>query len=415
MYCGIDFGTSNSAIAVATSGSVTLAPVEGQSTTLPSAIFFKAEKNIPLFGRQAIKAYADGDDGRFMRGLKRILGTSLMGNGTHVNGRFLTFDAIIGDFIRHLKTNTEAHCQASLDHVVMGRPVNFIDHNPDANFKAQGELEAIAKAVGFKHVEFQYEPIAAAFAHERTLTKEQLALVVDIGGGTSDFTVISLSPDSLHKIDRTQDILANTGVRVGGNDLDKDLCLTSFMPLMGYQSTYGDKNLSVPVGPFHDMSEWSKVNFLYVPRVRSQVREIHKTSHDKDKFGRFLTMIEQELGHRLLSCVEEAKVQLTLRMTENINLNFIEDALGLDITRDEFNGAIIKHLDKISVSIAECLKLAQTDAKQIQMVILTGGTTEVPLLKDVINQTFPLATMSEENKLSSVGIGLGYDSARRFG
>lgn len=415
MYSGIDFGTSNSAIAVAANDTVTLTPIEGDSTTIPSALFFLADKNRPLFGKQAIAAFADGEDGRFMRGLKRILGTSLMGNGTHVNERFMTFDAIIGSFISHLKSKTESHYQQQLEHVVMGRPVHFIDHNKAADLKAQSELEMIAKSVGFKHVEFQYEPIAAAFAHERTITKEQLALVVDIGGGTSDFTVIRLSPDALQKIDRSQDILANTGIRVGGNDLDKDLCLKSFMPLMGYQTTYGEKNLMTPAGLFHEMSEWSKVNFLYVPRVRSQIAQMYKESHEKPKLGRFKGLLEQELGHQLLASVEDTKVNLTMGMKEKVSLNFIEDALALEITRDEFNAAILKQIERISTSIAECLALAQMETQHVQMVILTGGTTEVPLLKEVIIETFPFATLSQENKLSSVGLGLGYDSARRFG
>ena len=135
----------------------------------------------------------------------------------------------------------------------MGRPVHFRDNDPSGDAQAQAELEKIARSVGFKHVAFQYEPIAAAFAHEQNLSSEKLAFVVDIGGGTSDFTVIRLSPTRKLKLDRSDDVLANTGVRIGGNDFDKDLSLKSFMPCFGLGSEYrsGDKNIKIPFGMKH--------------------------------------------------------------------------------------------------------------------------------------------------------------------
>lgn len=413
--CGIDFGTSNSALALASAHGVSLACVEGQDVTLPSAIFYPVHPPSPQFGRAAMHSFTAGEEGRFMRSLKRILGTTLMGQGTVVNGRTRKFEDILSDFIGHLKKTAESQVHTSLQSVVMGRPVHFVDHDPAANTTAQNALEKIARIAGFKHVEFQFEPIAAAFAHERQLTGEKLALVVDIGGGTSDFTVIRLSQDRWNKADRQDDILANTGVRVGGNDFDKDFCLSVFMSCLGYGTTWGPKHLTMPVSPFHEMSEWSKINFLYTPKTQTEMQGLYRQSHDPKKFGRFLKILKDETGHRLLSTVENTKIILTQATETNVLLDFIEDGLSVPTTKESFDDATQQHVLRINTHIQECLIQSGITAHQIELVILTGGTTEVPALKQAVKQQFPGASFSEDNKLSSVGLGLGYDSLRRFG
>ena len=154
-----------------------------------------------LFGEQALSAYVSGEHGRFMRSLKRVLGTSLMQTGTVLNGRRRKFDDIISLFIARMKENAERECGQEIVSVVMGRPVHFRDNDAEGDRRAQDELEKIAKSVGFKQVEFQYEPIAAAFAHEEGLTEETLAVVVDIGGGTSDFSIIRIGGEHAGKQD----------------------------------------------------------------------------------------------------------------------------------------------------------------------------------------------------------------------
>lgn len=412
--CGIDFGTSNSALAVAIGGAVHIACVENDKITLPSTLFYPCN-NKPQFGREAIRSFIDGEEGRFMRSLKRILGTPLMAQGTSINGKNVKFDTILTNFLSHIKTKAENQYNGTLENVVMGRPVHFIDGDDAADRRAQTELEQISKAVGFKNVEFQYEPIAAAFAHEQILIDEKLALVVDIGGGTSDFTVIRLSPKHKNKPDRANDILANTGIRIGGNDFDKDLCLSAFMPHLGYGTTYGEKNLPLPGSPFFDMSEWSKINFMYTPKILSHVMETYYQAHDKKKFSRFIKILKEETGHQLLSIVEDCKINLTDQAKAKTDMRFVEHGLKIQVTRAAFNDAINKHVAKIISAIMDCLGQAGINEKNIELVIMTGGTTEVPLLKKTVQKKFPKAAFSEENKLSSVSLGLGYDSLRRFG
>lgn len=412
--CGIDFGTSNSSIALADQMQTRLIPVEENHVTTPSALFFTRKGNHSHIGREAVNLFLDRQPGRFMRSLKRVLGTPVMKQGTMVNGEVMRFDEIICTFLENLKTKADLEAQREVEHVVMGRPVHFVDNNHEADQLAEDELRKIALKLGFKHVAFQFEPIAAAFAHEQKVKGEQLALVVDLGGGTSDFTVIRLSEKFLNKTDRKSDILANTGIRVGGNDFDKDLSLTAIMPEIGYRSTYGSKNLEVPLRHFHDLSDWSKVNFLYNVRIISQLRPILFESHDKIRYKRLLQVLEQETGHTLLAAVEDTKIGLTTQPTYRAVLDFIEDELTVLVSQDKFNQAIQANLDKIVASALECLQKAQITTEAIDLVIMTGGSTEIPGIQQAFKNLFTKAHIADENKLSSVGLGLAFDSRNRF-
>jgi hypothetical chaperone protein len=411
--CGIDFGTSNSSVAVARERNITLVPLEETHVTIPSALFYPPQLP-PVFGRQAIHYFLEKREGRFMRSLKRVLGTSLMKQGTVINGKSVMFERIIGAFLNNLRVTTNAFAKCELENVVIGRPVHFVDNNAAADKTAQEELRSIARAVGFKNIAFQLEPIAAAFAHERNITKEQLAIVVDLGGGTSDFTIIKVSKEYIDKSDRTADVLASTGVRVGGNDFDKNLCLSTIMPELGYKSIYGKKSLEVPLKYYHDMAEWSKVNFLYTPKVRSQVQQYYNESHDKKRFGRLVKILEQENGHSVLAVTEESKIALTTNPTIQADMSFLEPDFLIAVDHLDFESAIEHDVQKILNAANECLTQAQLAPSDIQLVILTGGSTEIPKIKRAFQELFPIARIADENKLSSVGIGLAYDSERRF-
>lgn len=413
--CGIDFGTSNSSIAIAYDGKTKLIAVEDTSITVPSAMFFTRKGNIPYYGREAMNMFLSRKPGRLMRSLKRVLGTSIMKQGTMVNGEHMKFDQIIAAFLQNLKDKANADADYEIENVVMGRPVHFVDNDPDADEQAQAELKSIAQMLGFKNIDFQFEPIAAAFAHELKITGEKLAIVADLGGGTSDFTVIRLSNKYIGKPDRSGDILANTGIRVGGNDFDKDLSLAAIMPELGYKSTYGEKNLEVPLRHYWDLSEWSKVNFLYTTKIISQTRLLLYQSHDQNRFKRLLQVLEQETGHALLAVTEETKIALTANSTYNTPFDFIEEGLTAAVTRDQFNEAISSQIQKISNSALQCLADAGVERAAIDLVILTGGTTEVPSVQAEFRRLFPNAEIADENKLSSVGLGLAYDSQNKFG
>src|SRR5262249_20081848 len=147
--------------------------------------------------------------------------------------------------------------------VVHGRPVRFVDDDDAADAKAQQVLETIAKRVGFRDVAFVYEPIAAAHHYEQTVKDEELALIADIGGGTSDFSVIRYGRQQRGRADRSKDVLANAGVRVGGTDFDAALSLATVMPLLGLGTELIEKNLPMPNALYHELAAWPTINFVY--------------------------------------------------------------------------------------------------------------------------------------------------------
>jgi len=417
--CGIDFGTTNSAISVINNDCPELINFHDKNT-IPSAMFFPEGKiTEPLFGNEAINQYINGEQGRFMRSLKRILGTDLMYLKTEVNGSCLSFEDIILRFIKYLKKTAENKTNRELKNVVLGRPVHFQDFAPEADKNAESLLRHIAINAGFKNVQFQYEPIAAAYAHEAKLNSEKLACVVDIGGGTSDFSIIRLNPKNSKKTDRKKDILANTGIRIGGNDFDRDLSIKCFMPELGYGTLlkpdeYTKQVLPVPSSPYVTLSEWSNINNLYTYREEKNITQIYKKAAVPEKVRGLYEIVKKEQGHVMLNQVEKTKIALSRKdMVETI-LSFLSYLPKIIINKKEFEKSIYKDVEKIIESLKECLQLAAIKDQAINLIVLTGGSSEIPYLKERIKSIFPAAELSEENKLASVAIGLSYDAARIY-
>ncbi|MDR1207396.1 MAG: Hsp70 family protein [Rickettsiales bacterium] len=420
-YAGIDFGTTNTTAAVAGGGMAPhIVPIENNDVATPSAIFFEEKTGRVFFGRAAMQKYMNADPGRFMRSLKRVLGTNLMMTGTIINGRPWTFQDILGTFMENVKARLDAAAGQSIEHVVMGRPVHFRDNDPTGDALAEKELEQIAKKSGFKEVLFQYEPIAGALAHEQLLREEMLAAVIDIGGGTSDFSIIRLGGDRAGKADRKDDILANTGVRIGGNDFDKRLSLESFMQEFGKGVEYNSgtekqpKLLPIPTTYFFDLSEWSHVNSLYTHKNINMVNKYWKWSGNNERLGRLVEVLEHELGHKVLAMVEDTKISLTDLETLDVLLNFLSSKTKIPVTRKEFERAIAPQAVKILDSVNECARLSGVKFTDVQLIVLTGGSTEIPYIRDTLCRLFPNAKVSSGEKLSSVGLGLAFDAIRRF-
>jgi hypothetical chaperone protein len=254
--CGLDFGTSNSAIGIARGGEApALAPLEGDATLMPSAVFFDYEtKGRVLYGSEAIAAYVGQTEGRLMRALKTILGSSLIHEKTSLGGRMVPLSEVVAMFVRHLKRRAETFAGEEITSVVHGRPVHFVDGDERADADAQAMLEAIARQAGFRDVAFVPEPIAAAHHYERTVAAEELVLIADIGGGTSDFSVVRIGPGRRGRAERGEDILATAGVRLGGTDFDTSLSLAAVMPLLGLGTRLAEKNLPMPKAPYHELA-----------------------------------------------------------------------------------------------------------------------------------------------------------------
>src|SRR3984893_13683390 len=263
--CGLDFGTSNTTLGTIGGREPILTALEAGQNTIPSAIFYEVDGAV-LIGRKAIAAYVEGAPGRLMRSLKSVLGTSLIDETTRLGRQRTSFRDVIAYYLGAVKRRAEQATGRELCDVVHGRPVHFVDNAPDADRQAGRNLREIAREIGFDNVTFQFEPIAAALDYERQISREAVALIADIGGGTSDFSIVRLSPERHRRTERKDDILANDGVRIGGTDFDRYLSLGVVMPLLGYRSAMKRAGLDVPSGYFHDLATWANINRMYEPK-----------------------------------------------------------------------------------------------------------------------------------------------------
>lgn len=416
IHCGLDFGTSNSTAAVsAPRGTPRLLPLEDGNATLPSAMFFSFEDESVRFGRAALAEYVTGADGRLMRSLKSILGTTLFDDTTRVKRRALPFSEILGIFIAELRRRAEQALDAPVANVVVGRPVHFVDDDPEADAEAQRQLEGAVRAQGFADVEFQFEPIAAALDYEQQVTGEELALVIDIGGGTSDFSIIRLSPGRARAADRHEDILATAGVHVGGTDFDRLLSMLKVMPLLGYRSSTRDGKRPLPSGPYYDLATWHRINRLYTSHTLQDLRAVRREAAHPERVAQMIALVEDRLGHRLAAAVESAKIALTAHPATELAFASRGVDLRAGVSRDDLTRALGAAMNKIVDTIDHAVRLAGLGHGDIQTLILTGGSTQVPAIAGALRTSFGGARFVSTDAFGSVGLGLALDAARRFG
>ena len=414
-YCGIDFGTSNTTVGLSDHASAQLIPLEGEHRTLPSAMFFDFEDHGVQFGRGAIERYLTGHDGRFMRALKSILGTALIREKTYIRQKAVPFAGILGFFFAHLKTQIETRLGQEIDQVVLGRPVRFVDKDDAADAEAQAALEQIAREQGFRHIAFQYEPIAAALDYEQQVTREELVLIVDIGGGTSDFSIVRVSPERRSEADREGDILANGGIHIGGTDFDRLLSLKSVMPHLGYGSLTADGKRNLPTLYYHELATWHRINQLYKKGVINELRQIRYEADRRDLVDRFIKVVEDHRGHTLAIGVEQAKIALTAAKSTTAVLSEKDDWARIKFTRKDFDRAIADSVERVVRTVTTLLDDADVEAAAINTIFLTGGSSMVQTLREAILALFPHARVAETDLLGSVGLGLALDARRKFG
>ncbi len=416
LVCGLDFGTSNSTIARRDSGGVPqLLKLEAGRETIPSVIFFGFEDDSIHFGRQAVAEYVTGAEGRLMRSLKSVLGTSLIGDTTRVKARSYGFIDILGIFIAELKRRAEAELGGAVDTVVCGRPVHFVDDDPAADAAAQSQLEGAVRAQGFKHVDFQFEPIAAALDYERQVASEKLALIVDLGGGTSDFTVIRVSPERAKAVDRSQDILSTAGVHVGGTDFDRLLSMGKVMPELGLGTMTTDGKRHLPVAPYYDLSTWHRINRLYNAQTLRDLRGTQREARAPGRVEMMIELIEDRLGHRLVGAVEAAKIALSDHEVTDFAFPVRGRQIETVMTKADLTNALHNSVERIENTIAETLRRAGVTGRDVDSLILTGGSTQVPVIASRLRALFPESELVRTDVLGSVGLGLAMDAARKFG
>ncbi len=416
LTCGIDFGTSNSTVAVAQAGTARLLAVEGDHRTIPSAVFWETD-GPPLFGRAGIAAYVDGVDGRLMRGLKSTLGSSLVSERTQIGPRAISFRDVIARFFTHLKAQLDAASPITppiTPPVTLGRPVHFVDGDAGADRAAQDVLEGIARTTGFRQIAFQLEPIAAALHYEQATAREELVLIVDIGGGTSDFSIVRVGPGRMQRPDRNDDVLATGGVRVGGTDLDRLLSLAAVMPHLGYNSTTGAGRATMPRHYFLDLATWHRINTVYTQRVATDLKALRAVADAPDQLDRLIRVIGGRHGHGVAMAVEAAKIALSDTQAARLLLHDMTGGPNPVVTRATFEDAIATPLARIAETLQATLTAGGVAPAALSTVFLTGGSAGLPALRAVVAQCLPGIPIATGDMLGSVGTGLALDAASRF-
>lgn len=414
-YCGLDFGTSNSTIGVCAGNNITMVPLDKEKPIIRSAIFFDFEAGGCQFGQQGVTDYLSGVHGRLMMSLKSVLGSSLMDEETSIQHRRISYRDILGYFLQHIKQQAEKTLGHELTRIVLGRPVRFHDQDDVKDRLAQDTMEGIARKLGFKTVLFQYEPIAAALTYEQSITHEQLALIVDLGGGTSDFSVIRLRP-GMENQDRLQDVLANNGIHIGGADFDTELSLKAVMPQLGLGSEMRGMsgNIQVPNSFYYDLTTWHTINSLYTHRTRSELHTIKNFALDPKRITRLLNVIEKQAGHKILNEVEQGKCLLSNAEQVNLDFHFIEKEFFLSIERKMFEDFIQNKVEKLVQVVLKTISDSGIKTVDIDSIFFTGGSTQIPMIRSAILEYFPNAEVVQGDVFSSVGKGLIIDAKRKF-
>ncbi|MYN25298.1 Hsp70 family protein [Duganella levis] len=412
--CGVDFGTSNSTVGWVRPGHPVMLGLEEGKTTLPSVVFFNADDDEVTYGRAALADYLAGYEGRLMRSMKSLLGTSLIDGQTEVGGRALPFRMLLAQFIGELKKRSERAAGREFTSAVFGRPVYFIDDSKDNDKLAEDTLAEVARSVGFKDIAFQFEPIAAAFDYESQIDREELVLIADIGGGTSDFSLVRLSPERAKKAERRDDILANGGVHIGGTDFDKYLSLSSIMPLLGYGSRLRN-NSEVPSSYFFNLATWHTINQVYTKKMWTQLSDLIRDSAEQEKLGRLQRLIDERAGHWLAMKAEEGKIALSADAVVQLELDRLAPPVTLELRRELFDGAIDHLVGSVETTVQNLLRDAGVKPEDVDTVFFTGGSSGVRKLRERIGAVVPAARKVEGDLFGSIGAGLALDAVRKFG
>ena len=428
-FVAIDFGTSNSAVALPRAeGGVRLVELESGQLTMPTAVFYRADTAPQqldadrLYGRAAIAAYVEGIDGRLMRSMKSILGSSLLDQGTDIGGgRAVRYRDVVVGYLRHLKSRAEAEAGHTVNRAVLGRPVFFVDDEPARDAQAQAALEAAARQAGFTELQFQYEPIAAALDYETTVQQERLVLVADIGGGTSDFSLVRVGPERAKRgrAERRDDILASHGVHLAGTDFDRHVELAAILPLLGYRTLRpakpGESPREVPSGAYFDLATWHLINTVYAPARIAELRSMKDWYVDARHHRRLMTTVQERLGHALAGAAEQAKIDVAQQGSAQIDLSVLEAALATTLAETQAAAAIESDLERIVQAAQETARMAGVAPDAIDALYFTGGSTGLTPLVDRIAAGFAAAERVRGDRFASVAQGLGQHARVVFG
>ncbi|WP_049291609.1 molecular chaperone [Franconibacter helveticus] len=441
MFIGFDYGTANCSVAVMRDGVPQLLTMENGSALLPSmisaptreavsewlyrhhgvdaqeketqallrrAISYNREEDIDvtpgsvLFGLNALQHYmVDPEEVWFVKSPKSFLGASGL-----KPQQVALFEDLVCSMMLHIRNTAQAQTTEEINQAVIGRPINFQGlGGEEANAQAQGILARAAKRAGFQDVVFQFEPVAAGLDFEATLRDEKRVLVVDIGGGTTDCSLLLMGPQWHARRDREASLLGHSGCRVGGNDLDIALAFKQLMPLLGLGGLT-EKGTALPALPWWNACAINDVpaqSDFYSSANGRLLADLARDARESEKVARLQKVWRQRLSYRLVRAAEESKIALSDARETRALLPFIAEALQTDITQDALEAALDQPLSRILEQVTLAL---ETSSERPDVIYLTGGSARSPLIKKALAQQLPGIPIAGGDDFGSVTAGL---------
>jgi len=411
LTASIDFGTTNSVAGLNNQGEIQMVPLGKDRLETKSVLFYSFEDKNFYVGDDAIEELEMETMGRYLVALKSFLGSeeeieTTLGTTTY------TLSDLISIILRRFKGAIEQQAQQPVEHLVLGRPVHFNDTDIILDQQAQDRLERAALQAGFKEVVFEYEPIAASLAYEEKINQEELILVADIGGGTTDYTIVRVGTQRHNN--RKEDILATHGTYIGGNSFDSQIIKNFIIPHLGYQTPYTNMGKSMQIGPalYGDFSEWHKFQKMYDPQIIHAIEKLIQMAQDPIPIGRLLEMIKEGLYFPFSQKIIQSKMELSNAPLSQLNMDIFEHPFKLELSENAFNQIIQEEVYKIRKTLDETLKQAGVHYQDIDRVFLTGGSTLVPAVRNIYASLFSEEKLIHTDVLSSVGYGLAIAAGR---
>ena len=414
---GIDFGTTNSAIAVADDGVpelVRFATRDGETPTFRSILFFcrepGARQTETAAGPRAIERYLDAEeDGRLMQSLKSFLASRLFSQ-TNVLGRVYRLEALIALILSDLREAAEAQFGELGERIVVGRPVHFANAENESDEElALTRLRAAFHNAGFPDVVFEYEPVAAAYFYEARLDHDELILIADFGGGTSDFSLLRVGPSVRGSGARRDALLGTGGVAIAGDCFDGKIVRHVVAPRLGmgghYQSLFG-RVLRVPDWIYTHLQRWNHLSFLKSPRTMQMLYDLRREASEPECFEALIHIVQRDLGFHLYRSVQAAKLELSAGPLASFS--FADDPVNItrEIERDDFDGWIGEELASLEACLDDLLARAGVAAGEIDRVFMTGGSSFVPVVRRLFERRFGADRIRSGSELTSVATGL---------
>lgn len=409
---GIDFGTTNSALCIYDEDKQEIV----ETIIIPSLIYFPDDYKANgtsnhIVGEEAINSYLeDGMKGRFIKSIKQILSRSSFIETRIQNKRYTASD-LVALILQELKERADKIIGQDCKKAIIGRPVFFDDDDTMKDSLAQTRLNKAAALAGFENVRFQFEPIGAAFAYEKTLSKKEHVLVADLGGGTTDFTYLILNPDQAASQDRSSDLMATGGIYIGGDSFDSAFMWDKGTPYFGKNTTYKGtlgKVLTVPKSLFANICTWDKMNFFNGLRIRKEIDDYYYFSGNDRLFKNLITLIDNNLGYSVFRSIEQTKVTLS----EAPVAPFTYSKMGIEIDEtvsiEQYNQIIDRDIEKIRAYLKEFMATNNFKAEDVDSLFLTGGTSMVNAVRTLFKEMFPHIKVNSGDNFTSVAKGLAY-------